>query len=176
MRICSKCGIEKQESEFYKAKNKSGLYPSCKSCKTQVVNDFNKTKSGVIVKIYSSQKLTSKRRGYASPDYSKEQLEQWCLSQPIFNKLFDEWVQSGYNSDLKPSCDRINDYESYVLSNMKVVTWKQNRERIYMDQKTGVNNKSSKAVVGENIRTGKFVEFYSQKEASRVTGISNANI
>ncbi len=42
-KICSKCGKEKNVKEFYAdKKQKSGLYPSCKQCKTNNVKKYQK--------------------------------------------------------------------------------------------------------------------------------------
>lgn len=39
MRTCTKCGIEKPFSEFYKcSRNKSGIISQCKPCKDKIVN------------------------------------------------------------------------------------------------------------------------------------------
>ena len=41
LKICSKCGKEKEVKEFYAdKKQKSGLYPSCKKCKTRNVKKY----------------------------------------------------------------------------------------------------------------------------------------
>ena len=43
MKICSKCHIEKLESDFYKDKfKKSGIRPSCKVCCGEIAEDWVK--------------------------------------------------------------------------------------------------------------------------------------
>lgn len=43
MKTCTKCHIEKDESEFYKNKRtKDGLYSHCKSCKNKDLSTWSK--------------------------------------------------------------------------------------------------------------------------------------
>ena len=52
-KICSKCKIEKDESEFYtNPTNVDGLDYYCKECKKQYVKDYNKKKRPGVVATY----------------------------------------------------------------------------------------------------------------------------
>ena len=49
MKRCSKCGIEKNESEFHSSKNhKDGLYPSCKECRRNDWRAYYKENANLI--------------------------------------------------------------------------------------------------------------------------------
>ena len=134
------------------------------------------TKKGLIGRIYSTQKDRCKLKGVALPTYSLEWLANWLRNQDLFHILYQEWVDNDYEKMLKPSIDRLNDYESYTESNIRLTTWEDNCNKHYSDRKNGINNKHSKAVVQLN-PNGSIVEIhYSISEAERVTGIGNAEI
>ena len=44
----------------------------------------------------------------------------------MFSELYDAWVDSGYDKWVKPSCDRTDPNISYVLDNLKLMTWREN--------------------------------------------------
>ena len=171
-KVCKKCLIKKNVDEFYNYSK----YTLCKVCEIKKVIDYQRTKKGLITKIYATQRSSSKKRGDKLPDYTKKELQEWILSQPNFETLYNNWAESGYNKDLKPSCDRLDDYKPYTLDNIRLVTWEVNVKKGYEDRKNGINNKRSKAVIGTHKITGEIVEFYSLNEAERQTGVFHNNI
>jgi len=176
-KVCSKCGELKPFSEYYKQKSvKDGLQSYCKSCGDIRNKERGRTKDGLITQIYRSQCLHSKTRRNNSPTYKKKELKEWMFSQKIFHELYDDWVNNGYDTMIKPSCDRTDDYLGYSLSRLTIMTWGQNKKKGYEDRKNGVNNKLSKSVISTNKTTGKETEYYSMTEAERKTGIFQANI
>ncbi len=176
-KLCIACGKNKPSSEFYKNNaTKDGLNYSCKKCSYRTKLKNKRTKNGLISKIFSTQISNSKIRNYPLLNYSIRELREWLLGQPLFHKLFNEWVESEYKKDLRPSCDRINDYKGYSLKNLQLMTWEENRLKGTVDRKNGINNKNSKAVVGTHKDTGKRVEFYSMMEAQRTLNILACDI
>ena len=124
-----------------------------------------KSKRNKIRSIYRSQKFHSKKRGHSAPNYTKDDLIKWCLSQPLFRKLYREWRRNNYNRWFAPSCDRINDSKPYTLDNLQLMTWKEN---------------SLKAVskeVCQYSKEGDLLETYSStREAQKQTGVHHQNI
>jgi hypothetical protein len=177
MKICSICEVEKDLSFFSKDSRRSdGLRADCKLCAKKRRDEYRKTKDGVVAVIYSGQRISSKRRGHAMPDYTKSDLSDWLLAQNRFHKLFNLWAENGYKKMEKPSCDRLDDHAPYSLSMLRVVTWKENNEKGHSDIKNGVNNKISKAVKQISL-DGRFVkEHYSASQASRDTGANRSLI
>ena len=149
----------------------------CNECCDIRRRNHGRTKNGLITQIYSNQKRRSKIRNHpAPPSYTKEELKEWLYSQKRFHELFDQWKASGFKKDLFPSCDRLDDYKSYSLDNLRLVTWEENNRKGHEDRKAGLNNKGSKAVVGVHMETGERFQFYSISEASRKTSTNIGNI
>lgn len=148
----------------------------CKSCKNTRTRAFRKTKKGVIGQIYSKQLQTSRKRGHPAPTYTLDELREWCMSQETFHLLFDNWKILNYQSNYKPSIDRKDDYLGYSISNIQVMTWKENADKYHKDSCTGINTKANKAVL-QYTKDGELVsEYFSSAEAGRVTGIPSPNI
>lgn len=176
-RICTACKLSKCLSEFHKcSNNKSGLYSWCKQCALEKNNTYIKTKAGLLAKIYGDQRNSSRKRGYDYPDYSLSELRVWALSKKIFNKLYSSWVKSGYQKDMRPSFDRLDDYKSYTFDNLQIVTWKENNEKAYADRKNGINNKHSKAVTQTDFDGNFIAEYFSSRCAARSSGINRGHI
>jgi hypothetical protein len=175
---CSKCKLPKELEEFTKRKkNKSGVAAECKMCMVKRVKKDQRTKRGLITRIYNHQiHTTKKNHTYNKVNYTKEELINWVISQPLFHELYDNWVKSGYQKMLRPSCDRTDDYQGYSLNRLQLMTWGENRAKGHLDMKNGINNKNSKTVIGIHKTTGKKVEFYSMAQAERATDILQGNI
>lgn len=179
-KICSQCkGEPKPISEFYKRKaSPDGYRPTCKTCKLENDLKYLHTKTGLITQIYGSQRKHSKKRGHPMPDYTKQQLTEWLLSQSLFHKLFNEWAKSGYDRLLIPSCDRKKNALPYTLGNIKLMTWKQNDDNGKIDMRYGglLTGKPRRAVICINISTKERKEFVTVMEAERQTGTPHQNI
>jgi hypothetical protein len=171
-KICSSCGENKILSEFYKhKKNKDGLRYFCKECNKSKTIKYQRTEKGLIYKIYEKQRVSSKKRKHNPPNYTKEELCEWVLSQDNFKNLYKNWVDSNYFTKLTPSIDRLDDYKPYTLNNIQVVTWEENLNKSYNDRKSGINNKGSKKVYQYSLEGDFIKEYYSVAEAFRQTEI-----
>jgi len=176
-KYCPRCRTTRLASEFYKNnKHKSGLSSYCKVCNSSYSKHKKRTKEGLVKRMYWSQRTNAKQRGHHLPFYTKQELKDWLYSQKIFHELYDNWKSSGFEKSLTPSCDRLDDYKSYTLDNLQVVTWIENNQRSHKDMISGVNNKRGKPVVGVNIYTGERFEFHSIHEAGRKTPADYQNI
>ena len=110
MKVCSKCKVEKDESEFYKNKSrKSGLEPWCKTCKNSAAKslryrDIEKThdKEKKYRKENSARcKLAIKKWTENNRDKTRE------IQKRFIQKLPDSYVkrsisQSSFNNSLIP--------------------------------------------------------------------------
>lgn len=148
----------------------------CKDCIDRSRIDRSRTRHGLTACIYSSQRHRSEKKGYSPPEYDIDELHEWLLSQELFHKLYNEWMESGYSSQKRPSVDRIDDYKGYSLDNIQLMTWDENRVKSYQDKIDGKNNKGSRPVNQYSL-DGEFIErFHSLIEAQRVTGVQRSNI
>lgn len=171
------CSVCKKFKKFRKFRThpryKYGVYSTCKKCE-QI---GRRSLSGKIGRMHQNQVRSSKIRKHPMPNYAKQELIDWCLAQPLYHELHKTWKRSGYETNLAPSCDRIDDYKPYTLDNIKLVTWGDNNRKSHADRKQGINNKASKEVVQYSIRRKtKVAAYFSAREAERTTGINNANI
>jgi len=174
---CSKCEKNKHISKFAKSKQtKDGRYGWCKTCVLIKASEFHKTKRGLIYNLYFCQKENSKKRNYVQPLYSLKEFSDWCVSQKKFHKLFKTWKKKDYIKNLRPSCDRLDDYKSYTFENIQLLNWEENKKKGHFDRKNGINNKGSRPVIGINKITGVKVKYYSIMDAVRKTGVSSGNI
>ena len=174
---CKSCEEIKLLSEFGKyALKKDGLDYYCKECRKKRFIAYNRTKKGLVGKIYGNQRSKSRLRGHPLPTYSKQELKEWLYSKPLFHLLYNNWKRLDYQKDYVPSVDRKDDYLSYSIANIQILTWKENNSKGYLDKKEGRNNKNSKAVI-QYTKDGEFVaEYWSAMEAGRQTGINRGNI
>ncbi len=174
---CNKCGKLKLAVDFHKhKKGKHGLKSACKDCVNLHTKNYSRTKDGLAATIYSSQKQTSRKRGHDNPDYSLAELREWLFAKPEFTDLYEKWVESGYETQLSPSCDRFDDYKPYTFDNMRLTTWRENKAKYIKDVKSGANTKQCRKVSQSTLNGELKIVFFSQMDAARKTGISRANI
>ena len=150
MKTCNTCGEQLPESSFYSNRAK------CISCYR-----FAGT-------LYRSQLQSAAVRGQ-SVTYSQSDLLNWLTSHPGFQQLWDDWVASGYQSDLKPSVDRLHEAVGYTFSNIQLITWNQNRG------KTRQQNKY-KAVASYHLDGTLAARYESLRQASDAIGRCKSDI
>ena len=164
MKTCSQCKQTLPLEAFdCQSTGKLGRRADCKACRKR----FTRSKYGLIKECYAFQKSKSKKRGYVLPNYSEEDLYQWAMGQPDFHELFDAWEASGFLSNFKPSIDRQNDYITYRLDNITVVTWNENNLKGYASRMNGGNTKKNLAVDMLTIDGDFLQRFHSISEAAR---------
>ena len=134
-KICSTC-LENKEIECYSNSIDTidGKLRECKQCNNLAYQTFIRTKKGTSYRIYKKQIQRSKDKGFSPPSYNLDELREWLFSQNIFHRTYDEWTNSGYETMMCVSCDRIDRFKGYSLDNMTVGTWQQNFDR-YMDHR-----------------------------------------
>lgn len=132
MKKCFKCGQVKPLSEFYRHPQMAdGHLNKCKECNkkdTRINTDRNKeyykkydwvrhhtNRSRFLSHKYTN--LVNRALGRSSrltgatgkPYLSKKEWKKWCIETgETFEKLWNEWVISGYERNLCPSVDRID--------------------------------------------------------------------
>jgi hypothetical protein len=175
MKTCKDCKKEKEISFFYNTQGE------CKECtkkrvkenRQKVGNKYDFSESGVIRIIYKTQKRNNRLRGHGEMPYTKDELKSW-LYENGFKALYDEWVSCDHAKESKPSIDRINDFNGYSFDNIKLVTWKQNREHQTRDILLGIGTSGLRCKkLGKYLPSGDLVSVYvSYSSAVRDIGYS----
>jgi len=174
---CNSCNKIKKISDFNRHKvSIDGFKTNCRKCTIKKAKKYRRSKRGLITRLYNSQKASSKRRGYSLPSYTREELYDWMISAKKFHELFDDWIKNNYNVEYAPSVDRLDSYNPYTMGNIRITTWKENRDQYYSDVKCGIDNRKSRAVLQFSKDNVFINEFHSVIEASRRTNVSDANI
>ena len=131
----------------------------------------------MISKTYRGQRERSKYRGHNMPNYTREQLAKWMLSQSNFERLYNGWVKSGYKRNLCPSVDRIDSLKPYTLDNIRLVTCAENVKKSCEDMRNGLDPRIYVTPVKQLSLNGKFIqEYHSQGAAYRATGVPRSSI
>lgn len=176
-KVCTSCGVNKKLEDYGKyIRGKDGLKSECKQCAKERALAYNRTKEGLIKKIFQRHIDRSRILGYDIVDYDLEWFTKWITTKNDFNQMYLDWKLSGYKKDWKPSVDRIDDYKGYLKSNIQLMTWKANKDKYYADVKSGTNNKKSKTIVQYDLDGTYLNEYHSAKEAERQTKVHNAHI
>lgn len=94
------------------------------------------------------------------------------LEDRRFLRLFGEWEKNGYNLQLKPSLDRIDNKGIYSIENTQMLTWAENRfKQSKLDGKRGRKPAVLQILGNKVIR-----RFNSQRDAVRELGINQGNL
>jgi len=129
---CSSCNKIKTIDNFSIRKHRNNSINNvCKQCLNEKCKDKQKTKDGLIAVIYSTQLASSRVRGHDKPEWNLDELRSWLCNDWLFDMLYNNWKNTGYKKDLKPSIDRIDDDVGYKYSNVRLVTWFDNRHNQY---------------------------------------------
>ena len=173
---CTKCKEQKELTDFSKKKtNKGGLQYYCKCCDSIIRTNNTRTKTGKLKNIYQGQVSSSKRRGNEPPKYTKQEFVDRFVNDLDYDRHYYSWVISNYSKDYSPGFDRKDDYKGYSFDNIQIMYWFENKSKYNSDVKKGINRKTSKPVIGTNIKTGEEIEFYSAKDAKK-NGFQSTNI
>jgi hypothetical protein len=164
---CGHCKKTKDKSLFYKRSVlKDGYRSECKTCSELQSLNYTRTRKGLVTMIFKHQRSSSKKRGHVPPNYTKKELYEWVIGQSNFETLYNNWVNSDYEKNLFPSCDRLEDDKPYSFDNLRMVTWDENNKKGYENRRNGTDG-IAKPVIGVNKKTKETVEFISTMEAGR---------
>lgn len=87
-----------------------------------------------------------------------------------FDRLFSEWVKSGYRKEFKPTIDRILNKKGYEKKNIQWLTWSENRYKQTMERRC----RKGRVI---QMQGDKVIEIHkSQRQAVIDTGIAQSGI
>lgn len=169
MKTCCDCKKELSFDRFTTKKTcKDGYEPRCKTCRSI---KYNKSTPELLVKkIYATQLINSKRRNHPAPAYSKKELLNWVIACPEFSLLWTNFVASDYQKSNIPSVDRIDVNQPYSLTNIRLTTWKENKQKGHKDRKENTQIVNQRAVSAYNKDGSLYKTFLSMSEAMRELG------
>ncbi len=150
-----------------------------KTAKSQVKAKWknkHKTKNGVSYNMYWGQMQSSRKRGHTLPTYTLEEFREWLYSQKKFHVMYDNWKRLDYQRWYKPSVDRKCNATGYTMSNIQLMTWRENSTKGNSDHKSGNITYDQRAVIQATLEGEDIAEYNSQAEASRSTQIAQQNI
>lgn len=177
MKICSHCQQTKALIDFPKnAQTKDGYGYICKKCAVKSITERQRTLLGLVKKIYHNQRMTTKKAGRPLPTYTEQELFDWMLTQG-YESLWKTWVASGYNKWLSPSIDRKDNTISYTLSNIQLITWRENLDNQKQQNRKGIYLHTNSKAVDQLTLTGEYIQtFASAAIAAREMVGHNRNI
>lgn len=177
MKECNKCHKILEVSSFNVSRaNKDGLQTKCKDCNSIDGKLYKRTFNGLMSEIYSSQKASSKSRGFKEVDYSKEWLETYCKNSEEFMNMFNEWEKANHQINLRPTIDRKDNMKGYEKDNIQPMTYRDNVKKEHLSRRLGNSNLKQKAVIQIDKNGNQIREFRSTMEASRETGANQSHI
>ena len=125
---------------------------------------FRETPKGVLTNMY--HKMKSRRE----VSFTLQEFHDRFLEDKKFIRLYKEWIQSGKDKMKKPSLDRISNKRAYTVENTQMLTWAENRHKQVMERR------SRKGEVIQYLNGKEVARYKSQKEAVKITGISQGNM
>jgi len=143
---------------------------------------YKQTPKGLIKYIYNHQIRNCKARNHPLPTYSEKELLHWYLHNPKYEILHNAWIKSGCAKELTPSVDRLDNYKSYSLDNIELVTWKENCERVYDAirnntlQNSGLLNNGHTPIVQYSLDGTKISSYISINECVRKLNILHQGV
>lgn len=97
---------------------------------------YERTVNGKLMRIYRNMqsRITGVQKNKAhlyegKSLLSREEFYDWAKSSPEFIRLYNDWVDSGYERKLAPTVDRIDPKLGYQLGNMQWLTHSENSRR-----------------------------------------------
>ena len=177
MKICSNCNTAKTLDDFAKDKTSvDGYSYHCRECSNKRAKEYRRTRIGLLRHIYSHQITNSKERGHNPPRYTRDEFVERIVDTQEYNDYFDVWEANEYNKKYTPSIDRKDDSKGYSFDNIQILHWYVHNQLSCDRRKLGINNSSNKSI-RQYDRDGNFIqEFFSIKEAHRITGTSDGAI
>lgn len=125
---------------------------------------------------YSELKSRIKRKNFDKECFTLSEFLVWIMNNKNYKNIYINYINNFKDRNSCPSIDRLNDYETYSFDNIRLVTWKENKDKYNSDRLIGKNTKQSKPVISICIMTGETKLYHSAHYASQQTKITRSSI
>lgn len=141
-----------------------------------MINPQELTEQGVIYKLYKDSLYSCKKRKLEPPLYTHYELIDWMYENG-FKAIYDKWVESGYDTTLKPSLDRLDDYKTYSFDNIRLITWGENRAKGHQQRREGIGKHGALCKAVDCYKDGELIATYiSAAKAAEELSLDHTNI
>lgn len=139
---------------------------------------------GWISTTYRNMRSRNRAKFGKELSFTRTEFESWLFQNYAekFGVLFEAYAQSDCDKYLAPSIDRIDDYKSYELANLQLLTWAENDLKGTLSEKNKRQcGEMAKRVfskpVAQYTLDGKLLNtFPSTREAGRVLGVNPSTV
>jgi hypothetical protein len=104
--------------------------------KYEATQRYRRTEKGVLTNIYAHILERSRKNGFPEPDFDCKYLHQRFLSDKKYLRIYGDWIISGFQKNMKPSIDRINNKKPYTKDNIQILSWAENRFKQSMERRS----------------------------------------
>ena len=143
-------------------------------------NDNHLNKLEIEMLNYARRKLSNikqraRRSNFENIKFTNIEFLEWIMNQDNYESLYLNYINNNKDVNFAPSVDRHDDYETYSIDNIRLTTWKENKDKYNSDRIIGKNTKQSKPVIGVKV-DGEKIRFHSSHYASQQTGVVRSSI
>jgi hypothetical protein len=99
-----------------------------KSSLLENTRNYRLTKKGIVRNIFCHIKERCAKYN-RELGFTSDQLLAWCINQEVFHKIYWDYLDAGFDKNLKPSIDRLDVFRGYTFDNIQITTYKDNRDK-----------------------------------------------
>ena len=144
---------------------------------------YYQTQDGIFNSLWAKMIMHSKTRNHPPPSFTKEELREFIFvkNKTKFNKIWQNYVKCGSQSDDKFSINRLDNDKPYIFNNIELTTWGDNRNKSYtcpkIKKRQVLSGKQGCKQVLQFSLDGKFIQKYSSiTEAEKQTNTELSQI
>lgn len=125
---------------------------------------------------YSDIRSRARRKKFDEIKFTLSEFILWIMNQDNYKSIYLNYIASNKDRNLCPSVDRLDDYKTYSIDNIRLTIWKENKDKYNSDRLIGKNTKQSKPVIAICISTGEQTRYHSAHYAAQITGVERTSI
>ncbi|MFA7570095.1 MAG: restriction endonuclease PLD domain-containing protein [Sulfurimonadaceae bacterium] len=173
VKTCSRCDKELGLDKFYssdKSSGKNNLYSYCKDCNSKEGYEKERKPKQILRNLYNKKIILQASKNNSNISYTKDEFVEFLENQQHFKKLYEEYKNNNYHTDLKPNFYLIDKHKNYSLDNIQICTTKEANE------KHSQKNMGGKATIQFTLGGEPIQIFESTQEVTRQIGIADSGV